>query len=360
IYAYGGETDAAWKVLGTYGSCLCRNTSLKKASFTYRTIPGVSRDDELRGLVVGFAAARSTTHVELYDFAEGSVESKLAYSFAAMLPYTKGMEKIRYSTYLNISAPATTQIAKALRKDECRVKKLDVIVRGTIQGWSKIVSAMVANPHIQDFCLTGGLLGYGSLIEEALKGMCTNQSLRRLRITAKEDSEEGPSLCQTEFSDDLFQSVKGSYSIEDMHLPGFSTVHQPTVLKCLMICTLNEAGRKYMIEDNSIQNGLDCLGRLSNANHANSSPVIPNYHPELDCLFYHLRENAATFFGGGPPDALAIEIQSEQLRFQSFTGKAEFFAGEAKKSRERITTLVRKQQSTLRKRKHSAVQTGTG
>ena len=51
-----------------------------------------------------------------------------------------------------------------------------------------------------------------------------------------------------------------------------------------IICSLNYAGRRYMVEDNRLEKGIEVLGKVSD---------------ELSSIYFHLRENVSTFFGGG-------------------------------------------------------------
>ena len=81
----------------------------------------------------------------------------------------------------------------------------------------------------------------------------------------------------------ITEGLKNTYSLHSLSVSG---LHWPKK-DIDWICELNEAGRRYMVEKNTLEEGIQVLSRVNEWNASGN----------LSSLYFHLRENVVTFFG---------------------------------------------------------------
>ena len=185
-------------------------------------------------------------------------------------------------------------LARALSSKGCRVKKFHLIgpqdFETEIAGWSSIALAAIANETIEDFAIGGGQLpNYEEDIGKVVEKLSVNTTLRRFLVSMHEIN----GVLFTHEFDELFQS---NHSLEYFFISG---MHWEMSVTSVCTGALNRAGRKYMIEENNLEKGVECLARFAE-----------NHYPDnvnVNAIFMHLRENPHVFVP-------AAAKRSQQLR----------------------------------------------
>ncbi|KAL3910524.1 MAG: hypothetical protein SGILL_007660 [Bacillariaceae sp.] len=317
---------AVQEALHSLGTSLGGNAVLKTVDLQLATTgSGPECHHALKRLFTGFGACESLFSIEASDWNDDhETGSLLPDMIPSLLKSRKAWKRACFDIHNGVSQEQATDIANTICSDSCKTKHLKIATDGeTLHGWEHIVSAAISNHTIKGLCLHGELPALDSLIEGLLEDLSTkNQKLAVLEIM-DEDVSPKENVLRT-----WVENLQKNYTITELHLPGLSssaaysddgevtmlvanpieTEHHSAVIRS--VCNLNAVGRKYMVEANTIENGLTCLGNLarktcdaklevqyrSKWENDRRNAALENEY--LEDVFFHLKENATVFFGG--------------------------------------------------------------
>jgi len=146
---------------------------------------------------------------------------------------------------------------------------------------SPLLSSLPANTSIESLRISTGMLmfpGKETFIVDLFSNLCRhNETIKKLDIF---DLFLSSYLATGERKDELENAVKQNYTLESITIGvvGSRSPFQP-------ILRLNRAGRRYLIDDASSRSR--CIAVLAKVKH------------DLDCLYFHMRENPILCMNGG-------------------------------------------------------------
>ncbi|KAL3922213.1 MAG: hypothetical protein SGARI_006503 [Bacillariaceae sp.] len=175
-------------------------------------------------------------------------------------------------------------IARSISRDGCGL--LDVYLDGgKIDGWGRILLAAMESDTMQCVNFRGFLPGFDATMNNAAIKLSTNTNLLQVRIQHLEGFD-GRACLTGNCTMHYFDSGMG--------------IDTKSATICDILCTLNRAGRSYMIENNVVEKGVELLSKLPyECQNHDTHALCKNLGTEvplLDCIFTHLRENTGTFF----------------------------------------------------------------
>jgi hypothetical protein len=178
------------------------------------------------------------------------------------------------------------RIADAIPLQECELVSIH-LTSEEIKCWRQIL-------HANYIALAGNLPNFGDGLENALDGLSNNTNLKEVHILNYHNG-----ILTTPLAASSVECMRQNFTLQRFDA---ELVEEPATI-CDMYCTLNRAGRSYMVEDNIIENGIGLLSRLpEECNRHDTYTLLYNTHPGLvsvlDCIFVHLRENTGVFFPG--------------------------------------------------------------
>jgi hypothetical protein len=262
-----------------------------------------------------------------------------------MLTRTRVWEYVTLECKGVIPASFSSAFSHSLRTNKCIVKNL-VLTSNSIEGWEAIAMAAVTGTSMRSLYLLGTLPRYMTYIGDFAKELSSNSSLQEVKF-------RGCVIPESECAAAFVESVARNYSIEFLDV-GLTTNSEEA---CSNLCWLNRSGRKYMVQENTIDNGIALLSKF-----VAPAPVVvpePVHESEriyrsreadrgsLNCIFVHLRENVGTFFVDGMGDRMR-ERDLVQGLLQEERNLATY-RGLVLASEERLAKL-RAQQETQRNR----------
>ncbi|KAL3907281.1 MAG: hypothetical protein SGILL_008937 [Bacillariaceae sp.] len=262
-------------------------------------------EETLMRLFRGLASCASLSVVHFRDLATAATPSReLLYAYESLLA-KKNIKEIRlgyYEGYTNFEFFNSIAIAVSSKESEAKQIYLEMVelnldlFGAEVYACGAILRAALAKATMESVTIVGVLSDYAASAALVLGGLASTTTLQSLYV--QNHCYEG-SLVPLSESTEIVKTVQKNYSLKSVEL----CLEEEAAINCNIICSLNRAGRSYMLEDNSIENGVAVLSKIDQECR-NIKSQEEKYglldawmdSPSLDCYFIHLRENAGTFF----------------------------------------------------------------
>lgn len=271
-----------------------------------------SRNEAYMSLLHQVARFSKVTTLDL-DLCPFEASPELFRDFARHT-YGREYEKLQLRVDGTLSATNCIEMADLLKSSP--VKAFALHVEGKIEDWETIVKAAATNSvnYVSSFKLTGRLSEYSKTMKLAMKYVESNTSIRCFNVEGLPPTgtccfSNNPEEYDDETAAEILESIQHNFALEELHI-GLEP-HQEQV-ECVF--QMNRLGRAYMTKNNTIEEGLEFLGKLNDL--GNESDDASVHTKVLYCLFFHLRENVSLFFGTERPSKSEIRSPLGQRKME--------------------------------------------
>lgn len=223
------------------------------------------------GLLQGIAQNETLLDLKLYMPRSPLTKSPLLSALRGALKSHKSLKKVTLAAS-TVSSLGFSVISNALSRQQSSISGLTIIVyNGGIRGFGSIVQAANTCTSLESIHIYGRT-PYKSFMDEfeaALYDLAGNTSLQALHIAPSFDDDTHDGLIDAKvhlMMRSIFGMTKLVLGTGGIAIGG----------EAKLVCELNNAGRRYLIQNPCKEAGVDVLSKVSDS---------------LDQVFYHLREN---------------------------------------------------------------------